>query len=327
MKNVGLLTAKANTLCLLEILKNYSDADNILTMQEILQKMWEIYELDIDRRTVYSSIIVLRELGYEISDFKDNGMGYYLGERELEPSEIRLLMDSVYSNPSVPPRQTEHLIRKIQQFLPVHKRKNYKNLSVVRTARKTLNKEMFYNIEILDNAISEKKMVEFTYMQYTVNKTLEPRRQRKYKVSPYAMVVTNEAYYLLCSNAGHDNVCHYRIDKIKNIHLSDDAIVPPPKDFDVAKHTDESVLMYGGKFITATLKCDNEIIGDIIDEFGQNVKMSDNGDGKTFTATVRGSLLGLRFWATWYLNGVEVLTPEELRESVVELIKKNKYGI
>lgn len=326
-KKESLITAKANTICLLEILKRYSDADNILTMKEIRQKMKKIYELDIDRRTIYSSVIILRELGYEISDYEENGIGYYLEEREFEPSEIRLLMDSVYSNPSVPPRQTEQLIKKIQEFLPEYKQKNYKNLTVVRTARKTPNKEMFYNIEILDNAISKKKMVEFTYMQYTVKKTLEPRRTRKYKVSPYAMVATNEAYYLLCANAGYNDIYHYRIDKIKNISLCDDDIIPPSKEFDIAKHTDESVLMYGGTFITAELKCDNVMIGDIIDEFGQNVMMRDNGDGKTFTAFVKGSSMGLRFWAMRYLDGVEILAPAELRESVMEIIRKNKYGV
>lgn len=324
---MGLLTPKANTICILEILKNYSDADNILTMKEIRQKMKKLYDLDVDRRTVYSSVAVLRELGYEISDFEENGVGYYLAEREFEPSEIRLLMDSIYSNPSVPRRQTERLIKKIQGFLPEHKRRKYKNLTVVRTARKTPNKEMFYNIEILDEAISKKKAVEFTYTRCTLDKKLTPRRERKYTVSPYAMAVTNEAYYLLCSDGYHKDISHYRIDKIKNISIADSGFIPPPDGFDAAKHTDKSVLMYGGALVTAELRCDNIIIGEVIDEFGRDVRIRDNGDGKTFTAVVEASEMGLRFWALRFIDSAEVIYPSDLREAVAEIIRKNKYNV
>ncbi|MDY5797970.1 MAG: WYL domain-containing protein, partial [Eubacteriales bacterium] len=64
--------------------------------------MKAVYSLEVDRRTVYSSVDLLKELGYDISDYKDNGVGYYLRERDFETSEIRLLMDAVYSYQAIP---------------------------------------------------------------------------------------------------------------------------------------------------------------------------------------------------------------------------------
>lgn len=65
------------------------------------------YGIKIDRRTVYGAIALLTELGYDISTYEDNGVGYYLRSRELEQSEVLLLTNAVYSIPFIPAKQTE----------------------------------------------------------------------------------------------------------------------------------------------------------------------------------------------------------------------------
>ena len=176
------MTNRANTICLLEILKEYSDADHIMQMQEIIAKMKAVYSLEVDRRTVYSSVDLLKELGYDISDYNDNGVGYYLRERDFETSEIRLLMDAVYSYQAIPSSQTEKLIAKLQKLLNSHERKQYRSLKIVKTDKKTRNAEVFLNIEILDEAIQRKNKVKFTYLEYGLDKNLKPRREKKYTV-------------------------------------------------------------------------------------------------------------------------------------------------
>ena len=94
-----MLTEKANAICLLEVLREYSDAEHILPMREIIGKMQSLYGIKIDRRTVYGAVALLIELGYDISIYEDNGVGYYLRSRELEQSEVLLLTDAVYSFP------------------------------------------------------------------------------------------------------------------------------------------------------------------------------------------------------------------------------------
>ena len=97
-----MLTEKANAICLVEVLKEYSDAEHILPMREIIAKMQSLYGIKIDRRTVYGAVALLIELGYDISFYEDNCVGYYLRDRELEPSEVLLLTDAVYSFPFIP---------------------------------------------------------------------------------------------------------------------------------------------------------------------------------------------------------------------------------
>ena len=323
----SVFTSKANTLCILQILREYSDRDNILTTSQIIAKMVSIYGLHITRRTIYSCIAVLIDMNYDISTYEDNGKGYYLDSRELELAEVKLLMDCVYSNTAVSSAQSTQLIKKLQSFLPQYKRHYYNNLLITGTTRKTPNKEVFLNIEVLDEAISKNKMVEFVYTEYDLNKKLVPRRSKPYRVSPYSIVSSNEGCYLFCRSGSHENISVYRVDKIKNISITDEPLLPSPSGFDPAKYKDESVLMYSSERVEARFKCDKVIIGHVIDRFGIDVKLFDNNDGKTFTAVVKGAFEGLKIWAVHYLDCCEVTEPQELRNAVIDTIKRNKYAV
>lgn len=67
-----MLTEKANILCILDILKKYSDSGHILSVSDILKKMKDIYDVKAERRTVYRNIDALIEFGYDISKYDEN---------------------------------------------------------------------------------------------------------------------------------------------------------------------------------------------------------------------------------------------------------------
>lgn len=76
---------------LLQILQEESDENNILSAGELLEKLNKRLDLSIERRTLYSNIDILRQAGYEISDYNENKKGYYLKQRQFEKGEILLL--------------------------------------------------------------------------------------------------------------------------------------------------------------------------------------------------------------------------------------------
>lgn len=322
----SVLTSKANTVCLLKILYEYSSPEHCLSMPEIQRLMRTEFGLEVDRRTVTSSLQVLEAAGWDVSGYDREGRGYCLMSRLFELPEVRLLMDSVYSNPAVPKKQTENLITELQSLLPVHQRRRYRHLRVADRVRKSDNREIFLNIELLDEAITEKKIVRFTYCRYDVNGELVERRKRRYYASPLALYAANGFYYLLCMNVGFNNVAPYRLDKIKNVEKTDRRAFDPPANFRPEEFAGSGVLMYGGEIVTAKLLCKNEALDYMIDTFGRDAKMTDNGDG-TFNMTVTGSFLGLKLWAVHYLDRVKVLAPPTLRDAVVEMIKNNMYGV
>ena len=320
------LTTKAYDVCLLKLLYKYSSPDHMLSMPELQRLMRTEFGLEVDHRTVSNSLKVLEAAGWDVSGYDRDGGGYCLMSRLFAQPEVRLLMDSVYSNPAIPQKQTENLIAELQELLPFHQRRRYKHLKVLDHVRKADNKELFLNIELLDEAITEKKIVQFTYCRYDAGGELIARRKRRYYASPLALYAANGFYYLLCINVGFNNIAPYRLDKIRDVVKTERQAVDPPEDFRPEDFANSGVLMYGGKLVTAKLLCKNEVLDYMVDTFGRDAKMVDNGDG-TFNMTVTGSFLGLKLWAVHYLDSVQVLWPMELRDAVVDMIKNNMYGI
>ena len=265
-----MITDRANAICLLELLKEYSDSDNILGMKDILSKMQMIYGIKPDRRTIYSAIGILMDLGYDISTYEENGAGYFLRERDFEPSEILLLTDAVYAFPFIPAKQSEELIKKLQKQLSLPKRKNYRHLTIVRREKKTDNKQTFWNIDVLDNAIQERKQVSFTYLQFGINKRLLPRREKPYTVNPYGMVYMNEHYYLICNMCGYDKTSLYRIDRMKDISILDESWSRP---FESKADIQDTIYAFTSAPEDIEMICDNVILDDVIDKFGSEVRI------------------------------------------------------
>ena len=293
-------------------------------MREIIARMKQDYGVAPDRRTIYSSVEVLNDLGYEISTYEDNGVGYYLKQRLFEPGEVRLLMDAICSFSCLAQRHTEELIEKLQKPLSIHERKHFKHLSITKLKTKTLNRQIFWSIEQLDEAISQKAKVQFTYLQYDLNKKLVPRRKEKYVVNPYGMVFNNENYYLVCVKDNKDSVSMYRIDRMKDIEITDLELDPREPGFDVQKSTEQVIYAYSGEPESVVFNCKRSILDHVIDKYGTDIHIYEiDDDNLEICVTVSPN--GVKFWALQYLPYVEVISPQWLRDEITESVKANPY--
>lgn len=320
-----MLTEKAIAICLLEVLNEYSDEKHILSMGEITSKIEQLYGLKPDRRTIYSALETLVELGYDISFYKENGKGYYIRDRHLEVSEAHLLSDAVCAFPFISERQTSQLLKKIQSLVSVHDRRNIKNLTVIRADQKTINKQVFYNIEMLDEAIEKKMKVTFDYYDYGVDKQLHKRREKKYKVNPYGLVYSNEHYYLVCIMSRQENASMYRLDRMQNIEITDIPLDARDDGFEPHTVANDAVYAHTGKTERIEMLVDKKIINDVIDKFGSDVLISEDED--RLRVTINASVKGMRYWALQFLESVEIVEPISLRNEILELLKNNKYVI
>ena len=100
-----------------QILSEYTDGDHALAMGELLRLLRTEYGLRCDRRAVYAALDKLRAVGCHIPEYQDDGEGYRLLSRSLEPSEVQLLSDAVSAFPGISQRQCERLLDKLQRGL------------------------------------------------------------------------------------------------------------------------------------------------------------------------------------------------------------------
>ena len=92
-----------NAIYILNILKKYSNEDHMLQVSDIKEKVKELYEIDIDPRTIRRIINLLKyKLDYDISTRNENGLGYFIyrnPDTDFEPGEIRAIIDNFsYAN-------------------------------------------------------------------------------------------------------------------------------------------------------------------------------------------------------------------------------------
>ena len=317
-----MITDKANMLCILQVLREYSDEAHIMTMKNLREKLESEYDIKPDRRTIYGAVETLCDLGYDISNYEENGIGYYLREREFDPGEIRLLLDAVYSCSYITPKQTEELLGKIRNFVSVHERKKYSYTNIVNPEKKSPNPEVFLNIEVIDQAINEKKQIEFTYLKYDETKTLVPRREKKYIANPYAMICENEHYYLILILEGHSELAFYRIDMMKDIEILDSKISISKKDakLDSVKKV---VYAYSGEPKQVQLMCDETGLRYCIEKFGTDIIITPKDEKYEILLNVPTE--GMLYWALQYMQHVEVIAPSELRLEITKAIKESNY--
>lgn len=317
-------TDKSNMLCILKILEEYTDEHHILTRSEIISKMEALYGRHIDRRTFYGAIEALIEFGYDILTYQNNGTGYCLASRTFDGAEIKLLIDAVYSCEYISQKQTAALLEKLRSFLSEYERKDFNYTSIIAPDKKSPNPEVFYNIALLEKAISAGKQVSFTYMDYDYDKKLKPRRERPYIVNPYRMICQGNRYYLVLIYQGQTEPSFYRIDMMKDIRILDSRLEISKRDakLDSAKRV---VYAHSGKQQRVTLRCKKNVLRYVIEEFGNDADLKPEEDG-SFTASVLTATEGLVYWALQYLQDVEVIAPKDVRDKIIEAIANNPYG-
>ncbi len=89
---------KGKLLYLERFLREYTDQDHPATMEQILSWLEE-NEIQAERKSIYEDLAFLRDAGVDVQSVRmGRSTGYYLGRRDFELSELKLLVDAVQSS-------------------------------------------------------------------------------------------------------------------------------------------------------------------------------------------------------------------------------------
>ena len=318
---------------ILDILKEYSDENHLITQQDIIDKLHNIYGIDIWRKTISTTIRLLDEYNFEIKHTPKQG--YYLVERKFDENEIKYLVDAIYSSKTIPGNIAKELSKKLYSELSRYKQKEYHYLYKSIEINRNKNLEFFLNIEIINEAIQEGKKITFEYMSYDENGKLIKRRNGfKYKVSPYFLINNFNKYYLLCNIDRFDNHANFRVEYMCNVKKIDDKIKPYKNvttmgpNFNISKHINDHVYMFGGKLINASIELLNKnAITYVLDWFGNNARVYKNDD--KLLASIKTDEDAFYYWALQYQDNIKILSPENIILKVRESLERNlkKYDL
>ena len=324
---------------ILDILKRYTDEEHKLSQKQIMDILWSDYDMAADRKTVARNLSNLMAAGYPIECRDDvartyiNKQGeketsyilsdFYL-ERDFTDAELRLLIDSLLFSKHIPYSQCKELVEKLEGLSNKYFSAHVKHVHTM-TGITSPNNQLFWTIEVLDEAIEKGLQVAFNYNTYQTDKKMHPKENsdgsvREFVVNPYQMAATNGRYYLICNYDGKPNLANCRLDRITNIRLLDTPIKPKEqvqggKQFSLPKHMAEHLYMFSGESIPVTFRMKKTIMNDVIDWFGTDIIFMDETEDEV-TARVTVNWSAMRYWAQQYCRFVRILTPTDLAETV-----------
>ena len=194
---------------------------------------------------------------------------------------------------------------------------------VVTNRNKAVNENIYYNVDIIYNAIAENVKIQFQYFEWNVSKEMKLRRDGKiYEVSPWLLTWDDENYYLIAYDDEAEMIKHYRVDKMLKIKLSVDKREGKEQfeDFDIAAYSKKTFGMFAGKEETVTLRCDRTLTGVMIDRFGKDVAMR-KMDENTVLARVNVAVSRQFFgWVTGLGNALKIEAPERVVDQYREYL-------
>lgn len=310
---------KVKLLKMMDLLRAESSPEHPLTTERICGDLIE-QGINCDRKTLTKDIQTLRNYGYGV-EVRQIGheKGYYVPEqkREFTLAEQKIIIDALQAANFITREKTNELITKVAG-LNLEQKKHILTTSVVCfNKRKHSNEEIYDNVTVLENALSQKKKASFTYFDRDENGERIYRKDRqRYMVEPMALIFNEDNYYLMCFSTKYDGVTNYRIDRMDEVEIEDEAISEKAiiPDDDIATYTEQVFKMYNGPTTDITIEFDDKLIGVIQDKFGEDTKIVRTSKERC-VASIKVQISPVFWgWLFQFVGEMSIVSPEQLRE-------------
>lgn len=306
---------KLKILYLMRILLTQTDEDHPVTVAEMIRQLEE-YGVSAERKSIYDDLEALRTFGFDVVQTKAKTTGYFIGARDFELPELKLLVDSVQSSKFITQKKTLSLIKKIENLASVWDAQLLQRQVYVRGRVKTMNESVYYNVDELSGAITQDRRIRFRYYEYSVAKERRYRRDGAfYEASPFALMWDDENYYMLAWDASAGIMKHFRVDKMTDISLLREAREGKEvfAALDMSAYSRMVFGMFTGEEQTVQLRFANHLVGAVIDRFGRDISVVPDGP-EHFTVNL-DVIVSPQFYAWLFAFGsdAEILLPEHVR--------------
>lgn len=315
---------KTKLLLLCQLLLRRGDEEHPISTPELVEAL-EREGVPAERKSIYSDMEALREFGLDVQLRKGKAGGWFIGEREFELPELKLLVDAVQSSRFISRKKSESLIKKLSGLTSEHYARQLRRQVYVDHRIKTENESVYYAIDALHTAISSGRVVKFRYFDYNAHREKVFRREgAEYRVSPYGLIWSDENYYLVGWEREKGELRHYRVDRMSDLMVTDKPREGDGtcKNFDLAEYGQRHFHMFSGREGKVRLRCENSFVNVMLDRFGQEAMLIPDGPDH-FVLTV-DAVVSPQFYGWLFgLEGKAVLTsPQWAVEEYKAMLRK-----
>ena len=310
---------KLKMLYLVQLFSRETDDTHKLTMPEIIAKL-AADGVNADRKTLYQDFEELRRFGFDIISEKDGrNFYYYLGSRDFELPELKLLVDSVQSSKFITDKKSSQLIKKLESLVSKYEGSQLHRQVIIAGRVKTMNESIYYNVDKIHAAIGTDRQIRFKYFDWNLKKEMEPRYGGKwYQLSPWALMWDDEKYYLVAYDSKHETIIHYRVDKMTQIGILDEKREGHEafRKFNIAHYTNTLFGMFAGDETKVTIEAENRLVSVFIDRFGKDIiiaPIDEDHFRTTVTVAVSKQFFG---WIMGIDGDVRIVAPDSVVKQI-----------
>lgn len=313
---------KGRLLALQQYLYKNSDENHPVTTVELIEAMAK-RGYSANRKTIKDDIDTLVEFDIDIITNVSRGNSYFMGNRQFEIPELKLLVDAVSSSRFISAGKSEKLIEKLISLASIYQKEQINPRIFTADRIKTDNSQLYYVVDKLIEAIQLSKKVRFLYQEYDAEKKKVHRNEGEiYINSPYGCLWNDDNYYLIGYSDKWEKVVTFRIDRIIDLELLDEDAVSEPEGFTITDYVNTTIEMYDGIEKEVELVCDNNLMKLVIDKFGVEIKTERISETQ-FKATVTVSTSKTFYaWVFRFVGQMRIIGPESVKQEYIHMAKK-----
>ena len=312
---------KLKILYILDYLQKNSHEDHPVRANELID-MLNKKEISCDRKTIYSDIATLQQFGIDIISISGKNGGYYIASRHFQLPELKLLIDAVQSSRYLTEAKSRELIEKLCDQVGEHEAGLLKRNVYVSGRVKSMNETIYYNVNDIQEAISQNRQITFRYFDWNME-CKRQYREKQYVASPYGLCQDNENCYLLAYSQRH-GITSYRVDRMEGITILEEKRIACPELTGKAftEHANKLFQMFAGDALDVKLRFHKTLLNVVIDRFGKDTMLiPDGNDHFNFTVKVAVSPMFLS-WVIGFGDEAQILYPQSVIEECKALCRQ-----
>ena len=310
---------KLKILYILDYLQRNSREDKLVRTAELIAMLDREHNIACDRKTVYSDVAALQDYGVDIISVPGKNGGYYIASRNFELPELKLLIDAVQSSRYLTEKKSRELIEKLCTQCNEYDASLMRRNVLVSGRVKSMNETIYYNVDSIQEAITQNKQITFRYFDWDLG-CKRRYREKEYLASPYGLCQDNENCYLLAYAQRH-GITSYRVDRMTDIQLCEETRIPCPELTGKAlhEHANQLFQMFAGDAVNVKMRFHKELINVVVDRFGKDTMLIPDGDDHfNFTVKVAVSPMFLS-WVIGFGNKAKILYPDSVAQQCRDL--------
>ena len=312
---------KLKMMYLAKILMEQTDEEHTITVPEMIAELSKL-GISAERKSIYDDLEYLQLFGLDICSNKTRTTNYYIASRDFELPELKLLVDSVQASKFITRKKSMELISKIEKLTSHENAKKLQRQVFITNRVKTVNEQIYYNVDKIHEAIAANKQITFKYFNLDVNKKKVYRKDGGlYTESPVALTWDDENYYLITYKEKYDNYTHYRVDKMEMIEFTEEDRILSDKPFDLSTYSKTLFQMFSGEETDVSIEFDNELVGVVFDRFGTDIPIVKK-DENHFICHVKVAVSPhFLSWIMSFGNQAKIISPDQVVEELYQLAR------